>query len=303
MNDLQIQIEEKGKITTNLETLKKDLEEVAKRYKGLVVSEDSIQAAKNDLAALRKLKDGIETKRKEIKRAWSEPYTAFESEVKEALKIIEEPIYEIDKQVKEFAERDRKAKEEAVKKLYEENVPEEYREFVPYEKVFNDKWLNKSTKDSDIKADLSTAVTQVRADLTAINALQSECEEDCIKAYKEAGNSLAAAIQRNQVHLYAKQAAEKQLREEAERKAKEEAERKAAEAAAEEAKAEEVIANEEIIDDLPFSDDDFASDDLPFAVDDPVVQIDLYSMDDVEKVTKFLDSNKIRYSYGTVTKI
>ena len=45
MNDLQIQISKQGEIQFNLESLKNELSEIADRYEGIVVSEESVPLA------------------------------------------------------------------------------------------------------------------------------------------------------------------------------------------------------------------------------------------------------------------
>lgn len=282
MNELKISISKQGEISTNLETLKNDLSEVAKRYEGVVVTEDTVKVAKDDLATLRKLKDDVETKRKEIKKLWNEPYNAFEKEVKDALAIIEKPIDEINKQVKGFEAAEKEAKENRCWEIYMEQVGE-YSSYVPYGKVFDAKWLNKSTNEQSIIADINTAVTQVKIDIDAIKALNSEIEEDCLKAYRDAGNSMAAAIKRNSDYLNAKAAAEVRAREEAERKIREEQERKAEqEAEKEEVKAEEVKP-EEVIEDIPFG--------MPA----PVFRFEVAGGENIDKVKQFLDFSEIEY--------
>ena len=51
MNELEIQISKQGEISFNLDGLKKELSEIADRYEGIVVSEESVPLAKKDLAA------------------------------------------------------------------------------------------------------------------------------------------------------------------------------------------------------------------------------------------------------------
>ena len=211
MEELKIQIAEQGKISTNLEVLKSELTEIANRYQGVLVTEDTVPIAKKDLANLRKYRTEIEDKRKEIKKKWNEPYTTFENEVKDALSIIDKPISEIDRQIKDFEAAEKEEKKAKIKEIYDTNVADEYKPFLPYEKVFDEKWLNKSTKAQEIIADLSTKITQVRIDIDAIKALNSEIEDKCLEAYKTGG--MAAAIQRNTDYLNAKAVAETKVKE------------------------------------------------------------------------------------------
>lgn len=221
MNELQIEIAKQGEIVTNLDALKADLTEIAERHKGVIVTEDNLPLAKKDLAELRKTVKEVEDRRKAVKKEWSKPYEAFEKQIKDILAIINTPIEEIDRQVKDFEAQEKSLKEQHCREIYEQAIGE-YAEYLPFGSIFKDSWLNKSAKDTDIIADISTAKTQIMADMTAIKALQSEFEDEVIKAYKSSGNNLASAIQRNQQLISAKQIVEKKVEQEVKEEPKEE---------------------------------------------------------------------------------
>lgn len=295
MNDLQIQITQQGTITTNLDTLKSDLQEIADRYSGIVVSEDDITLAKKDLAELRKIKDDVESRRKSVKKEWARPYEEFEKKVKEALSIIEKPIGEIDRQIKEFAEREKQEKREQIEIYYKEEVGE-YAEYLPLNAIFNEKWLNKSATEKDIRFDLNSSRTKVITDLDAIRALNSEFEDELIQAYKKSGNSLQEAIKRNSDLISAKQRAEQRAKEEAERKAREEAERAEEARKAEEARLAEEAKEEPVEDDLPFPGGMPVEDDLPFPEDMPVEEEATFVIHgDIDKAEKILREAGIKF--------
>ena len=289
MNDLQIQISKQGEIQFNLESLKKELSEIADRYEGIVVSEESIPLAKKDLAELRKTTKEIEDRRKTIKKEWSKPYDAFEKEVKVALEIINKPISEIDKQIKDFEAKAKADKEKHCRELFKENVGD-LAEYITYESVYRDTWLNKSTTDNEIISDISGARVKVKADLDAITALNSEFHDEVIEAYKRTGQ-LSDAIQRNTQLVSAKQLAEKRAEEEAqakieaERKAKEEAEKKATEA---EKRAEEAEkkAEEPIV--IPF--------DKEPKKDYAVFTVRVKTEEQAQQVKQFCEFSEIQYS-------
>ena len=91
----------------NFEDLKSALAERMELYRGLVVTEDGIKAAKQDRADLNKLREAIEAKRKEVKKACMAPYTEFEGRVKELVQLVDAPIAAIDGQLKEYEEKRR----------------------------------------------------------------------------------------------------------------------------------------------------------------------------------------------------
>jgi hypothetical protein len=208
MNELQIKFEQ-GSISTNLAKLKDELQEIASKYEGVVVSEDAVTIAKKDLSELRKLSKEIDDRRKQVKKEWNKPFTEFESEVKSALEILNEPISLIDGQIKEFERQQKADKEQHCRELFESSVGE-YAEYIEFSDVFRDTWLNKSTTDNEILSDISGARLKVSTDLEAIKALNSEFENEVIAEYKRTGE-LSAAIQRNSQLISAKQIAEQKV--------------------------------------------------------------------------------------------
>lgn len=228
MADYEIKIAKQGEITFNLDGLKKKLSEIASRYEGVVVSEQTVPIAKKDLADLRKMAKEVEDKRRALKKEWQKPYDAFEKEVKNALEIINKPIAEIDKQIKDFEMQAKADKEQRCRELFEQNVGD-YADYIEFGDVFRDTWLNKSTSENEIISDISGARVKVTSDLEAIKALNSEFESEVIDYYKKT-KSLSDAIQRNSQLISAKQVAEK----------------KAAEEKAEEKKAEPIVTPVEV---------------------------------------------------------
>ena len=225
MNDLEVRVENKpGEITFNFDEIKEALTAQMEVYKSLQITEDGIKEAKADVATLRKIKDAIESKRKEVKKASMLPYSEFEAKVKELVSIIDEPIDLITKKLDEFEAARKKEREVEVKKIYEDTVGE-YSEYLPYDRLFKEKWLNKTTKDKEIEDEILTLVINVTNDLAVIRGLKSEIEDDLIKLYKST-SSLSAVIQRNTDYT------------DAQRRAKEKVEAEAKAAEIEKAKAE-----------------------------------------------------------------
>lgn len=219
MEKLQIQVSQTaGTISTNFEDVEKSLKEVLANYKGIVVTEDTVKESKKDVAELRKIRTAIDDEKKKIKKLWNEPYLEFEDKCKKLMALVDEPISEINSQVAEFEAKRVAEKQEHIKELYTESIGE-YGDYLPLERIKNPKWDNVSYSDKDIKYDISEAVTRVRSDIDAIKALNSEIEDECLKAYQRAGNNLAAAITKNSDYISAKAKAEQRVREEAERKA------------------------------------------------------------------------------------
>lgn len=86
MKELQIKIsQEPAVIRCNFEDVKAQLSAKMAEYQGAVFTEESKSVAKAELASLRKTRDEIEKRRKEVKAQCLVPYNDFEEKVKELL--------------------------------------------------------------------------------------------------------------------------------------------------------------------------------------------------------------------------
>ena len=154
-----------AEIGFNFDELKAELAERLHHYNTLVVTEDAIQDAKNDRANLRKLREAIETHRKEVKKQYEQPYKAFEAKVKELTALIDAPIAAIDCQVKNFEEQEKEKKREEIAMAYCELVPEGVQNIIPLNRILDPKWLNKGTTMKSIREAISVIANRTKIDI------------------------------------------------------------------------------------------------------------------------------------------
>lgn len=155
----------------NYEEIKKYAIEKAETYKSLVYDDKQIAEAKSDRSSLRKLRDALNRaridKEQEIKKALIEP---FKNKVDEIIRILDEPIDSIDRQIKGFEEDQKATKREQIGSIWQ-NI--EHPEWLTLPKVFNEKWLNKTATIKSIELELIDKVAQINKDLDTIKALDS----------------------------------------------------------------------------------------------------------------------------------
>lgn len=179
-------------IDWNFDDLKKEITEKAGEYMNLVYSDDQIKEAKKDRAELNKFKKALDDKRKDVKSQVMNPYIAFETQIKELIGIVNKAVDNIDSQVKGYEEGLKQKKEELCRKLYEKHIGDLNR-IIPYEKVFNPKWLNKTYPEKAIIEDIQSLYKRVDQDLKVINTDSSkyvfEMKEEYLKEY-----DMAAAV-------------------------------------------------------------------------------------------------------------
>lgn len=160
-----------AEIAFNFEEMEAELRRRLDHYNHLVVTEDAIKDAKDDRAALRKLKEAIETRRKEVKKQCEAPYKAFENKVKRLVALIDAPIAAIDGQVKNFEEQEREQKRGEIAAAYDELVPENIREIIPLNRILDKTWLNKSTTMKRIREEIEKRVSRTNVDMALIDGV------------------------------------------------------------------------------------------------------------------------------------
>lgn len=197
----------------NLEALKAELAPKLDYYNNLVVTEDSIKAAKTDKANLNKLRTAIEDQRKSIKKQYLEPYNLLEAQCKEVVALIDAPIKAIDSQIKAFDEIEKQEKYAALSEAFTAlNVPE----WIKIEDILNPKWGNKTEKIDSLKAEMADNLKKLTDDFDKLVEMYGEREY-----YLPIVNRFKTTKDFSQTAVYAVQL-ESEYKKEQERKAKEE---------------------------------------------------------------------------------
>ena len=184
MNEIRIS-QENGKIYCNFEDAKKFLNEQLEVYNKMVFTEQTKADAKKTVADLRKLKKEFADRVKEVKNEFLIPLNEFLEKANELSALFDEPIVFIVDQIEAFEEQRKEEKKAECIKAYEELVPEEeWREYLPFSKVFDDKWLNATVNMKQIKEQIMAKKVAVKEAVTAIKESESECVDKALELYK-----------------------------------------------------------------------------------------------------------------------
>lgn len=218
-------------IDWNFDELKKEITKKAEMYNSLVYTDETIKEAKNDRAKLNKFIKALEDKRKDVKKMMLEPYTQFESQVKELVSLISNANNNIDSQVKSYEQKKRDEKLEKVREIYDKAMSVEGAEgiadILPFEKVFKESYLNSSTTFKLITNEIEDLRDRVRHDLEVINEDASEYQFEMKQAYLKNLDMTEALSVKQRYEENARKKAEYESQHKLEmeaRKAKEEAE-------------------------------------------------------------------------------
>ena len=161
-------------IEANFDALEKRVRKTVELYKGAtydLTKADKIKEAKNDRSYLNGLKSEIEERRKAVKREYNKPLAAFEKRCKEITSIIDGASDGIKAQLDEAEERRRAGARAALEAHYRE-FAELLAPVVPYERLHDDKWLNKTFGEIKAQQALEAKVSDVARDWETLKAQQ-----------------------------------------------------------------------------------------------------------------------------------
>lgn len=212
----------------NKDEIKKAVIGITEQYRGLTYTEEQLQEAKADRAKLNAMKKDISDRRIQVKNALLEPYKVFEAEVNEVVALIDEPIAMIDGQIVAYEERTKEEKRQTLEKFFAENRAE-LPEQITFDKIFNPKWLNKTSSLSSCKNEIKKAIEDIKADLSAIHSSLSGkysvyAEEFYLKREMNLSKALSEANRIQEMDKKAEEEEQKRAKIEEEEKIKRELE-------------------------------------------------------------------------------
>lgn len=180
-------------IETNFEAVDAYLTEAMAPYIQLVVTEDSIGDAKKTLAALRKLRDGINSQKIAVKREWMKPYTEYEDKAKQLMARVDAGIANIDGQVKDYDSRRKEQKMADLKSTFEfEAARYRVEEYLDWNLIRNPKWANASFSVEDAENEISDIITKTAGDVDYITGMESPFTAAMLIEYRRSRDLRAA---------------------------------------------------------------------------------------------------------------
>ena len=156
-------------IEWNREELETAVKAKVAEYSGVAYTEETMKAAKSDRAELNNLLKAIEDRRKKVKEIINRPYAEFEAELREVTSLISGQVAAIDRQIKEFEAMEKEEKKKAIKDAYDAAVGE-LKEILPFERVFDQRFLNKTYRLNAAVAEVQKKIDTVKRDLETIES-------------------------------------------------------------------------------------------------------------------------------------
>lgn len=159
----------------NYDVLKEGIDEVVKKYDGLVLTAADIKDAKEIKTKLNKLNKAMNDRRIEIKKAVNVPLDEFEAKIKSLTNEVNRVLAPISESIKLAEEGERLQRESEINKMIRDMVtPLNY----TIEQInINEKWYNKTAKVNDVKKEVEYQIKELdeigrrlKEDTTAVNS-------------------------------------------------------------------------------------------------------------------------------------
>lgn len=169
------------KISFNYEELKRELAEKVHMYETIIYTDDQIKEAKQDKAALNKLKKALNDERIRREKEYMRPFNEFKAQINEIIAIIDKPVSVIDKQVKEYEEKKRQEKLDEIVHYW--NILIDHPQWLRLDMIMSDKWLNASVSMKSVQGEIEARLEQIKSDLDTLNSLP-EFSFEATEVYK-----------------------------------------------------------------------------------------------------------------------
>lgn len=226
MNELapvRMEVPEIPKPKGNLDDIQQNIDTLLASYTGRVYTSDEIKDAKKDRAQLNAWEKQLAAAAKALKDHYMQ---ALNGELERITKMrgqIKECSGAIDQQVKAVEEAERAEKGRALLLVYKDAIGEDLEPLLPFDRLLQAQWLNKSVPLSTAGRELRKAIEQCRE---ALRIIRTTCGEDAEACTTEYLRSLSLNEALNE-HTRRRECRERQRQAEAARKAAEQARRAA----------------------------------------------------------------------------
>lgn len=166
----------------NKDEVKQNLDEMLAAYTGRVYTPESIKGAKDDRAKINNWDKQLGAAVTAAKKIYLKPLEDFQADIKAMREQCKKVSGAIDEQVKavEQAEKDEKAS--TLKLVYRDCIGE-LEPLIPFERLLDNRWLNKTFDLSEAKKALCKAIEGIRSDLEFIRENCGEDVEPCTTEY------------------------------------------------------------------------------------------------------------------------
>jgi hypothetical protein len=164
MNEINVK-QNLGTLEFNFKELDKQIEEYVNKYKDLVINEEQVKSSKKIRADLNSTAKELNDKKIKVKKEFLEPYTKFESKVKQIILKITNVSDNINNQIKKYEQETKDNKQKEIKDYFIQEVD---RKYINFDLIMDTKWLNASVSITQWKQEMENKVAEVDVNLKVI---------------------------------------------------------------------------------------------------------------------------------------
>lgn len=222
MNELapvRMEVPDIPKPKGNLDDIQQNIDTLLASYTGRVYTSDEIKDAKKDRAQLNSWEKQLAAAAKALKDHYMQALNGELERITNMRCQINECSRAIDKQVKAVEEAERAEKGRALLLVYKDAIGEDLEPLIPFDRLLQAQWLNKSVPLSTTGRELRKSIEQCRE---ALRIIRTTCGEDAEACTTEYLRSLSLNEALNE-HTRRLECRERQRQAEAARKAEEQA--------------------------------------------------------------------------------
>ena len=181
--ELKITAPQNAPVVWNFDELRSNLETALADYSNRVYTEDMLTEAKADSAKLNKLKKAISDECIARKKEYMKPFETFEDQTKELCELIDKASSGIKEQLDGFEEKRIAEKRARVGELFADIKSNYDLPFITLEKIYSDKWDNKTATEKSICEEITETCEKAIKDLEIIKRLPYAFEAESV--YKD----------------------------------------------------------------------------------------------------------------------
>lgn len=183
-NELTVRVERPAipAMIWNKDEVQQNLDEMLEAYKGRVYTSESIKRAKEDRAKVNSWDKQLGAAVTAAKKLYMKPLEDFQQSIKEMQGQCKEISGAIDAQVKAVENAEKEEKASTLKLIYRDNIGE-LEPLIPFERLLDSHWLNKTFDLSEAKKALCQSIENIRSDLDFIRETCGEDVEPCTTEY------------------------------------------------------------------------------------------------------------------------
>jgi hypothetical protein len=171
--DLALTVERQipGELVTNALKIKAFVEERVKDYTVEKYYDDP-DAAKKDRAILNSAAKDLNGRRLSLEREFMAPFDDFKAIIKQTTTVIDAAAAKLDEVVKAVEETQKNEKRREIEDYFTQS---EYT-IVPIDRIFDDRWLNKTVKFTSVAKEIDERIKKIFTDLELIDRIGTDAE-------------------------------------------------------------------------------------------------------------------------------